>query len=298
MSKSLKLGIILAGGTGTRLYPLSNYINKHLLPIYDKPMLDYSISTMILIGIRDILILSDSNTIINFKKRYGDGSTFGVNISYTIQDKPNGIPEIFKIEKDKISNYNKVCLILGDNFFYGSSMSKYFENKFNSYEGAHIFTYKVQNTWDYGILETKINGAPLKIKEKPKKTKSKKAITGIYFFDSTVVEKVKKIKFSNRKELEITDLINLYLKEKKLNYSELPRGFVWYDAGSPIRLIDVSEFVRLIEKRQGLKIMCLEEICYRKKLINKKEFKKLINDIPNSEYKSYLINIKDENTQN
>ena len=298
MSESLKLGIILAGGTGTRLYPLSNYINKHLLPIYDKPMLDYSISTMILIGIKDILILSDSITIKNLKKRYSNGSTYGINISYTIQNKPNGIPEIFKLEKNKISNYDRICLILGDNFFYGSNMSKYFENKFNFYDGAHIFTYKVENTWDYGVLETKKNGTPRKIKEKPKLTKSKKAITGIYFFDNTVVEKVKKIKFSNRKELEITDLINLYLKEKKLNYSELPRGFVWYDAGSPIRLIEVSEFVRLIEKRQGLKIMCLEEICYRKELINIRDFEKLINNIPNSEYKKYLINIKNEIIQN
>ncbi len=295
MFSSSNLGIILAGGTGSRLYPLSNYINKHLLPIYDKPMLDYSISTMILIGIRNILILSDSKTIISLKKRYGNGSSFGIKINYTVQKKPNGIPEIFKIESKQISKYNKICLILGDNFFYGSNMSKYFEDKFNSYEGAHIFTYNVENTWDYGIIETKSNRKPFKLIEKPKKTKSKKAITGIYFFDNSAIKKIKDIKFSKRGELEIIDLLNLYLKENKLMYSELPRGFVWYDAGSPIRLLDVSEYVRMIEKRQGLKIMCLEEICYRKNLINKNKFLQLIHEIPNSEYKNYLQNLINEN---
>lgn len=288
MCDSTNLGIILAGGTGTRLYPLSKYINKHLLPVYDKPMLDYSLSSLLLIGIKNILIVSDLKTIKNLKKRYGNGKFLNFKIKYSIQEKPNGIPEIFKLEDKFISNFKKICLILGDNFFYGSNLTNFFKIRFNEFQFSEIFTYKVKNTRDYGILEYDKNKNPIKISEKPIKTKSNLAITGIYFFNNEVVKRVKKIKPSSRGELEITDLINIYLKKKELSVSILPRGSTWYDAGSTTRLIELSEFVRRIEDRQGYKIHCLEEIALRIKLISKKEYKILISNYPKSEYKDYL----------
>lgn len=294
MYNSSKLGIILAGGIGTRLYPLSNYINKHLLPVYDKPMLDYSLSPLILMGIKKILIVSDLKTIKNLKKRYGNGKFLNINIKYSIQEKPNGIPEIFKLESKYISNFKKICLMLGDNFFYGSNLTSFLKTRFETFQNSEIFTYKVKNTWDYGILELDKNGNPKKIIEKPFKTSSNLAITGMYFFNNKVINRIKEIKPSSRGELEITDLIKIYLKQKELSVSVLPRGTTWYDAGSPKRLLELSEFVRHIEERQGYKIHCLEEIALRIGLINKKNYKILISNYPKSEYKDYLNKLINE----
>jgi len=289
------LGIILAGGTGTRLYPFSSYINKHLLPLYDKPILDYAISNMIMLDIDNVLILSDIETIKILKKRYSNLEKFGIKIKYTIQNEAKGIPEIFKLEAEYIYKFKKICLHLGDNFFYGSNLFSLLKENFKNFKSSKIFTYSVENTWDYGILELNENKLPKKITEKPINTNSKRAITGLYFFENDVIEKSKKLKISKRGELEITDILNSYLKEKKLTFIDLPRGSTWYDAGSPKRLIEVSEFVSMIEKRQGLKIGCIEEICFRKKLISKKDLKKIINQYPNSEYKYYLENVLNEN---
>ena len=291
MHKSSKLGIILAGGTGSRLYPLSNYINKHLLPVYDKPMLDYSLSPLILMGIKKILIVSDLKTIKNLKKRYGNGKFLNIDIKYSIQEKPNGIPEIFKLESKYISKFHKICLMLGDNFFYGSNLTNFLKTRFDVFQHSEIFTYKVKNTWDYGILELDKNKSPKEITEKPLKTNSNLAITGMYFFNSDVVNRIKMIKPSSRGELEITDLIKTYLEKKELSVSILPRGTTWYDAGSPKRLIELSEFVRHIEERQGYKIHCLEEIALRIGLISKNNYKKLISNYPKCEYKDYLNKI-------
>ena len=282
----IKKGIILAGGTGSRLSPLTKIINKQLLPLYDKPLIFYPLSILMLAGIRDILIITNPNEDINFKKILKNGLGFGIKIQYLTQQKPNGLPEAFIIAEKFIKKQN-VALILGDNFFYGQGFTKRLKKQIKKKIGSTIFTYQVNNPQDYGVVEIK-NNKIVNIKEKPKKSKSNLAITGLYFFDKNVVNFSKKLKPSKRKELEIVDLLKKYLKIKKLKIEYMGRGSAWLDTGSAESLFETSQFISNIEKRQGLKIACLEEIALNNKWISKSIINKQINFYGNCDYSKYL----------
>lgn len=282
----IKKGIILAGGQGTRLSPLTKIINKQLLPLYDKPIIFYPLSILMLAGIRDILIITNPYEDINFRKILGDGTNFGIKIQYLIQEKPNGLPEAFIIG-EKFINNESVALILGDNFFYGQGFTKRLKQKTKTNLGSTIFTYQVNNPEDYGIIELK-NNKIVDIKEKPKKTKSNLAITGLYFFDKNVANFSKKLKPSIRNELEIIDLLKRYKRIKKLKVEYMGRGSAWLDTGNAENLYETSQFICNIEKRQGLKIACLEEIAFNNKWISKLIIKKQINFYGNCSYSNYL----------
>ena len=282
-------GIILAGGYGTRLSPLTKVINKQLLPLYDKPIIFYPLSVLMLAGIKDILIITNQDEDKNFKKILGNGSNFGIKIQYIEQKKPNGLPEAFIIGEEFIKKQN-VVLILGDNFFYGQDFIKNLIKSLKLTDGSTIFTYPVSNPKDYGVVEfqnTKIKN----IKEKPKKTNSNLAITGIYLFDKNVINFAKQLRPSKRKELEIVDLIKKYLKNKKLNVQFIGRGNAWLDTGSVDSLYKTSQFVASIESRQGLKIACIEEIALNNKWISKSTVKKQIKFYGNCNYSEYLKKI-------
>ena len=282
----IRKGIILAGGTGSRLSPLTKVINKQHLPLYDKPLIFYPLSILMLAGIRDVLIITNPNEDINFKKILGNGSNFGIKIQYLTQNKANGLPEAFIIG-EKFINKKNVALILGDNFFYGQGFTKRLKQKTKAKSGSTIFTYQVNNPEDYGIVEMK-NEKILNIREKPKNSKSNLAITGLYFFDHNVVNISKKLKPSKRKELEIVDLLKEYLKRKKLKIEYMGRGSAWLDTGNAESLFETSQFISNIEKRQGLKIACLEEIALNNKWISENIIKKQINFYGNCEYSRYL----------
>jgi glucose-1-phosphate thymidylyltransferase len=282
----IKKGIILAGGTGSRLSPLTKIINKQLLPLYDKPLIFYPLSILMLAGIKDILIITNPNENINFQKILGNGSNFGIKIQYLEQEKPNGLPEAFIIGQKFINNQN-VALILGDNFFYGQGFTKRLKQKTKIKSGSTIFTYQVNNPQDYGIVEIK-NNKILNIKEKPEKSKSNLAITGLYFFDKNAVKYSKQLKPSKRKELEIVDLLKKYLKKNKLQVEFMGRGSAWLDTGNVESLFDTSQFIASIERRQGLKIACLEEIALNNKWISKSIIKRQINFYGNCNYSKYL----------
>lgn len=293
MKKNKIKGIILSGGLGTRLFPITKSLSKQLLPVYNKPMIYYPISTLMLAGIKDILIITTSDDIRNYKKLLGDGSQFGVNFKYKIQKKPRGISDAFIIGHEFIGN-SHVCLILGDNIFYGNDLIKKLSLSVNNcfYNNlATIFCYSVQNPSDYGVCELTNKFYPKRIVEKPKLPKSNLAVTGLYFYPNDVLKKVKKIKPSKRGELEITSINNLYLKERRLSAQILSRGFAWLDMGSFDGLLDASNFVKTIETRQGMKIACLEEIAYRNKFINKKKLKTFLQKYKLREDKEYLTNI-------
>lgn len=255
-------GIILAGGSGTRLYPLTEVTSKQLLPVYDKPMIFYPLSTLMLAGIRDILIISTPRDLPNFEKLFGDGSEFGIRLSYKVQEAPNGLAEAFLIGEDFIGS-DSVAMVLGDNIFYGNGFSKILKQAAEkAVSGATIFGYYVDDPERFGIVEFDEKGQVLSIEEKPEKPKSNYCVTGLYFYDNKVVSYAKKLRPSKRGELEITDLNNLYLKEGRLDVITLGRGFAWLDTGTIEALSDASEFVRVIEKRQGIMISAIEEIAY------------------------------------
>ena len=285
----IKKGIILAGGFGTRLSPLTKSVNKQLLPIHDKPMIFYPLSILMLANIRDILMIVNPGQVSNFKNLLGDGSKYGINISYKIQSRPRGLPDAFNLGKDFIKKEN-VALILGDNFFYGQSLTNTFQKLSNYKIGATIFLKEVDKPENYGVAKIKKKRI-VSIVEKPKKFLSNKAITGLYFFDKKVCEYSSKLKPSKRGELEITDLINEYKKRNKLKYQLIGRGAIWSDAGKIEDLSNVSNYVRSVEKVQGIKIACLEEISFLKKWIDKKIIKQNINFYGNCEYSSYLKKI-------
>ena len=285
----IKKGIILAGGTGSRLSPLTKVLNKQLLPLYDKPLIFYPLSILMLSNIRDILIITNPNEDRNFKKILGNGSNFGIKIQYKEQKKPNGLPEAFIIG-EKFINKKNVALILGDNFFYGQGFTNRLKKITKKKSVSTIFTYQVNNPQDYGVAIVK-NKKIIDIKEKPKKTKSNLAITGLYFFDKNVTNFSKKLKPSKRKELEIVDLLKEYLKRKKLNFEFMGRGSAWLDTGSIENLFETSQFISSIEKRQGLKIACLEEIALNKKWITKTTINKQIKFYGNCNYSKYLKNL-------
>ena len=267
----IKKGIILAGGRGTRLSPLTKVLNKQLLPLYDKPVIFYPLSVLMLAEIKDILIITNRGETSLFKKILGNGNNLGIKISYKEQKKPNGLPEAFIIGEKFIKNQS-VALILGDNFFYGQGFTNRIKEKIQENRGATIFTYIVNNTSDYGIVELDKNNKIKNILEKPKKTNSRQAITGFYLFDKNVVKFSKKLKPSKRKELEIVDLIKKYHQQQKLNSEFMGRGSAWLDTGNIQNLNETSQFISSIERRQGLKIGCLEEIAYINKWISKKKY--------------------------
>jgi len=286
-------GIILAGGSGTRLYPLTKNISKQIIPIYDKPMIYYPLSTLMLANIRDILIISTPKDIKLYKGLFGDGSQLGLNISYEIQPSPDGLAQAFIIGEKFIAN-DDVCMILGDNLFHGYGLSKMLEDASNLKDGAVVFGYWVKNPHRYGVAEFDENGNVLSIDEKPDKPKSNYAVTGLYFYSNDVVRKAKTLKPSARGELEITDLNRLFLQENRLNIKLLGRGMAWLDTGTHESLLDASNFIQTIERRQGLKIACLEEIAYRKKYINAKELVELAKPLKKNQYGQYLLQIADE----
>jgi glucose-1-phosphate thymidylyltransferase len=282
-------GIILAGGHGTRLSPLTKVINKQLLPLYDKPIIFYPLSVLMLAGIKDILIITNPHEYKNFIKILGNGSNFGIKIQYIEQKKPNGLPEAFIIGEEFIKN-KSVALILGDNFFYGQDFTKNFSKSLELKEGSTIFTYPVSNPQDYGVVEFE-NEKIKNIKEKPKKTNSNLAITGLYLFDKNVINFSKQLKPSKRKELEIVDLVKKYLKRKKLKVEFIGRGNAWLDTGSIDSLYKASQYVASIESRQGLKIACLEEIALNSKWISKSTIQKQIKFYGKCNYSEYLKKI-------
>jgi len=285
-------GIVLAGGAGTRLYPASIPISKILLPIYDKPMIYYPISILMLAGIKDILVISNPQDIDNFKKLLGDGSKFGVKFSYAVQEVPRGIAESFIIAEDFIGD-NDVALILGDNLFHGQGFSAMLKKVAQENKGATIFGYHVKDPERFGVVEfDRQTGKVLSLEEKPENPKSKYAVTGLYFYDNNVVEYAKNLKPSQRGELEITDLNKVYLEKNALNVEILTRGFAWLDTGTHESLLKASNFIHSMEENKGEKIACLEEIAYLEGFISKEELKKSIAEIKNNDYYNYLNNLE------
>nr|WP_294573813.1 glucose-1-phosphate thymidylyltransferase RfbA [uncultured Romboutsia sp.] len=280
-------GILLAGGFGTRLHPLTNAMSKQALPIYDKPMIYYPLSVLMLAGIRDILIISTKRDIKVFKEMFGDGSQLGLNLSYKIQDYPNGIAECFLLAEDFIDNDN-VCLILGDNIFYGHDFVKLLKNAMENKSGATIFGYHVSNPSDFGVVEFDDDNNVLSIQEKPKNPKSNYVVPGLYFYDKDVCEIAKNIKPSPRGELEISDINLEYLKRKKLKVELMGRGIAWLDTGTTKGILDAANFVYAIQSRQGLYIACLEEIAYKNGYISKEDLLILSKSLLKTDYGKYI----------
>jgi glucose-1-phosphate thymidylyltransferase len=283
-------GIILAGGAGSRLAPLTNVVCKQLLPVYDKPLIYYPLSVLMLSGIRDILIITTPRDKNAFEHLFKDGSHLGLKITYEVQDEPRGIPEAFIIG-EKFINNEPVCLILGDNIFYGEGIPAYLKEISHLQNGACLFGYYVKDPKRYGVAEFDKQGRVLSIEEKPSMPKSNYAITGLYYYDKQVVEIAKSLHPSKRGELEITDLNAIYLRNDQLRLEILGRGVAWLDTGTHESLHDASKFVEVIESRQGLKIACIEEIAYLMKTINHEQFVRLIEDYPQSQYRAYLESI-------
>ena len=283
-------GIILAGGSGTRLYPLTKAISKQIMPVYDKPMIYYPLSILMLAGIKDILIISTPRDLPVFEDLFGDGSQLGLNMNYAIQETPRGLADAF-IVGEKFIGDDSVALILGDNIFYGQSFSKVLKNVAERKEGATIFGYYVRDPREYGVVEFDENGKAISIEEKPENPKSNYAVPGLYFYDNDVVEIAKNVKPSARGEIEITSVNNEYLRRGKLYVETLGRGFAWLDTGNHDALLDAADFVAAFQKRQGLYISCIEEIAYKKGFINKEQLLELAKPLMKTAYGQYLVEV-------
>lgn len=283
-------GIILAGGSGTRLYPLTMVTSKQLLPVYDKPMIYYPLSTLMLAGIKDILIISTPADLPNFERLLGDGSGLGINLSYKVQPSPDGLAQAFLIGEEFIGN-DSCAMVLGDNIFYGNAFGKILKNAALKEKGATVFGYYVEDPERFGIVEFDKEGKAVSIEEKPENPKSNYAVTGLYFYDNTVVEKAKRVKPSARGELEITDLNKMYLDEGSLDVVTLGRGFAWLDTGTINALNDAAEFVKVIEERQGIMISAIEEIAYRNGWITKERLLEAAKLYGKSSYGQHLMKV-------
>jgi glucose-1-phosphate thymidylyltransferase len=286
-------GIILAGGSGTRLYPITKSISKQIIPVYDKPMIYYPLSVLMLAGIQEILIISTPKDIPLYEDLLGDGSQLGIQLNYAIQPSPDGLAQAFIIGEKFIGN-DKVCLVLGDNIFYGYSFGKILTDTYHLDDGAVVFGYYVKDPERYGVVEFDDNGKVLSLEEKPKEPKSNYAVTGLYFYSNDVVSKAKKLKPSPRGELEITDLNRLFLEEGRLKVELLGRGMAWLDTGTHDSLLQASNFIATIEQRQGLKVSCIEEIAFNKGYISKDQLLRLAEPMKKNQYGEYLINIANE----
>ena len=287
-------GIILAGGSGTRLYPLTISISKQIIPVYDKPMIYYPLSVLMLSGIKEILIISTPTDIHLYEDLLGDGSQLGINIEYAIQPSPDGLAQAFLIGEDFI-NGDEVCLILGDNIYYGHGFGDTLLDAAKLSKGALVFGYYVKDPERYGVAEFDESGKVISLEEKPENPKSNYAVTGLYFYDNTVVEKAKSLKPSPRGELEITDLNKLYLEDNMLNVKLMGRGMAWLDTGTHDSLLEASNFIATIEKRQGLKASCIEEIAYKRGFIDKAQLLKLAEPLKKNQYGQYLFDIANDN---
>jgi len=286
-------GIILAGGAGTRLYPITRSISKQIIPVYDKPMIYYPLSVLMLAGIREVLIISTPTDIGLYEKLFGDGSQLGMKISYKIQPSPDGLAQAFILGEEFIGDDN-VCLILGDNIFYGYNFRNVLEDAAKLEDGSIVFGYYVKDPERYGVVEFDNLGKAISIEEKPDVPKSNYAVTGLYFYSNDVIEKAKNLKPSKRGELEITDLNRIYLEEERLNVKVLGRGFAWLDTGTHESLMQASNFIATIEQRQGLKVSCIEEIAYKKGFINKEQLLELAKPLSKNQYGEYLLSLADK----
>jgi len=290
MTTSQRKGIILAGGSGTRLYPVTKAVSKQLMPVYDKPMIYYPLSTLMLAGIRDILIISTPHDTPRFEELLGDGSQWGLNLEYAVQPSPDGLAQAFIIGEKFIGN-SPSALVLGDNIFYGHDFASLLHSADQSTEGATVFAYHVNDPHRYGVAEFSPSGQVLSLEEKPAKPKSNFAVTGLYFYDNSVVERAKGLKPSPRGELEITDLNSLFLKDQQLRVELMGRGYAWLDTGTHDSLLEAGQFIATLEKRQGLKVACPEEIAYRAGWIGQAELEKLIAPLAKNGYGQYLQNL-------
>ncbi|WP_288618029.1 glucose-1-phosphate thymidylyltransferase RfbA [uncultured Ligilactobacillus sp.] len=286
-------GIILAGGSGTRLYPITKGISKQLIPVYDKPMIYYPLSTLMLAGIRDILVISTPEYTPLFESLLGDGSGFGINLSYKVQEHPNGLAEAFILGKEFIGS-DSVCLILGDNIYYGSGLSKQLQAAAKKEDGATVFGYHVNDPERFGVVEFDENMHALSIEEKPEHPKSNYAVTGLYFYDNDVVEIAENLKPSDRGELEITDINKEYLKRGKLDVKLMGRGYAWLDTGTHDSMLEAASFISTIQKRQNLKVACLEEIAYRMHWISREKLIELAQPLKKNDYGQYLLRLAAE----
>jgi glucose-1-phosphate thymidylyltransferase len=286
-------GIILAGGSGTRLYPLTRGVSKQLMPVFDKPMIYYPLSTLMLAGIRDILIITTPEDAGQFQRVLGDGSAFGVALSYATQPNPEGLAQAFHIGADFIAG-DPSALVLGDNIFYGHGLSELLNSASNRASGASVFAYRVNNPKDYGVVSFGADGRAATIEEKPSEPKSNYAVTGLYFYDDTVVERARDLKPSPRGELEITDLNRLYMDEGKLAVEIMGRGYAWLDTGTHASLLDAASYVRITEERQGLKICCPEEIAWRQGFISDTELEAIAQPLVKSGYGEYLLQLLEQ----
>ena len=286
----IKKGIILSGGSGSRLYPLTAASNKQLLPIYDKPVIYYPLTTLMLAGIRDILVISTPKDLSAIEELLGTGEQFGMKLAYQAQEKPNGLPEAFILGEKFIDN-DKVAMILGDNFFHGHGLASIISEPANNFKGCHLFTYNVDDPQRYGVVVLDNKKNIIDVEEKPKNPKSSLAITGLYYFDGSVAERAKKLKPSLRGELEIVDLIKSYMSDEITSVTQLARGFVWLDAGTPKSLLEASQYVEVIQTRQGNFIASPEEVAFRLGFINRDVFEKQISKMPKSKYQEYLLRV-------
>jgi glucose-1-phosphate thymidylyltransferase len=290
-------GIILAGGSGTRLYPITKSISKQIIPVYNKPMIYYPLSILMLSGIQDILIISTPQDIHLYERLFEDGLEYGLNIQYAIQPSPDGLAQAFIIGEKFIGN-DSVCMVLGDNIFHGYNLSSQLQEASQLKEGATVFGYYVNDPERYGVAEFDASGKVLSLEEKPSQPKSNYAVTGLYFYGNDVIQKAKNLKPSKRGELEITDLNRLYLEEGRLNVKLLGRGMAWLDTGTHDSLLEAANFIATIENRQGLKVACIEEIAYRMKFIDRDQLLKLAEPLKKNNYGEYLIKIANEPIEN